>query len=116
MASTLKEHSVTLLVDVRDAARSRIPGFSKSALRLTMMGEGIEYQHEPSLGNKNRKMPDTPVLLADELTGLAMLASILTLQSAVIMCACRMPEGCHRSYIADRLRGLSPSLEVKHIA
>src|SRR5437016_6292051 len=47
----LKAHRVQVVLDVRENAVSRKPGFAKSALGRALEAEGIHYRHEPLLGN-----------------------------------------------------------------
>lgn len=47
----LRAHKVDVLVDVRQNAVSRKQGFSKRSLSEALEGTGIEYCHEPLLGN-----------------------------------------------------------------
>ncbi|MDZ7801740.1 MAG: DUF488 domain-containing protein [Trueperaceae bacterium] len=46
----LRTQGVTLLVDVRNAARSRKKGFSKRALTAALQDAGIAYEHWRQLG------------------------------------------------------------------
>jgi uncharacterized protein (DUF488 family) len=48
---TLRRDGVTAVVDVRLTPFSRKPGFSKTKLRDALAAAGIEYVHEPTLGN-----------------------------------------------------------------
>lgn len=48
---TLRAEGVAVLVDVRLNAISRKPGFSKTALKTAALAAGIDYVHEPLLGN-----------------------------------------------------------------
>ena len=47
----LADHRVDLVVDVRQNAISRKAGLSKKALATRLLENGIDYVHEPSLGN-----------------------------------------------------------------
>lgn len=47
----LSKSRVCVLVDVRENAVSRRPGFSKSRLSAALQEAGIRYRHEPLLGN-----------------------------------------------------------------
>lgn len=49
--ATLELAGVTTLLDIREMAMSRRPGFAKTALRQGLAGVGIEYIHEPRLGS-----------------------------------------------------------------
>lgn len=49
--ATLELAEVETLVDVRERAQSRRPGFSKNALKSALADVGIEYMHLPQLGD-----------------------------------------------------------------
>src|ERR1700681_1410565 len=51
LIESLRGEGVDLLVDVRLSPRSGIPGFSGAALKRSLGEAGIDYRHEPSLGN-----------------------------------------------------------------
>ena len=48
---TLAFNGVQILVDVRENAVSRKPGFGKRSLAEALEAAGIGYRHEPLLGN-----------------------------------------------------------------
>jgi len=47
----LRRHQIAVVVDVRETARSRKPGFSLRALGAALAGAGVEYLHAPFAGN-----------------------------------------------------------------
>lgn len=49
--ATLRLSNIDVLVDIRDRAQSRRPGFSKSALAAALNDAGIEYIHMKELGD-----------------------------------------------------------------
>jgi uncharacterized protein (DUF488 family) len=51
LVERLAQHRVSLLVDVRLTPHSRRPGFSRRPLSGALAMAGIEYVHEPLLGN-----------------------------------------------------------------
>lgn len=51
LVDVLRTHRVEVLVDVRQTPISRKPGFSKRRLSEALVEAGIEYRHEPDLGN-----------------------------------------------------------------
>ena len=116
LADMLTEHGVSVLVDVRAYAGSRVPGFSKRSLAQFMEAQGIEYLHLKELGNLNRKAgPGAAVALLDEETGLQKLTEVLERQPAAIMCACRSHRDCHRLAVSTKLRDRVPDLFVEHL-
>jgi uncharacterized protein (DUF488 family) len=115
-SNELKSNGITRLIDVREVARSRKPGFSSKRMSDRLTAEGVEYLHFQSLGS--------PRSLREELknTGdfgkfinayrrhLGMKAeSIEELRKnaiempTAIMCFERNPTECHRSIIASEL-------------
>jgi len=61
--ATLKQEGVATLADVRAVALSRKRGFSKSALRDALAGQGIGYEHFISLGTpKEAARPPGPAM------------------------------------------------------
>ena len=115
-ADILTEHGVSVLVDIRAYAGSRIPGFSKKALGRFMESQGVEYLHLKELGNLNRKAgPDAAVALLDEEAGLRKLQAVLERQAAAIMCACLSHRACHRLEVSTKLRDRLPDLLVEHL-
>lgn len=49
--ATLVHSDIEILVDIRDRAQSRRPGFSKSVLSSSITEAGIEYVHLKALGD-----------------------------------------------------------------
>jgi len=49
--STLLASDIEILIDVRDRAQSRRPGFSKTALAAAVRRVGIDYIHLKALGD-----------------------------------------------------------------
>ncbi len=120
MLKALKDARVQLLVDVRAVAASRKPGFSKRQLSASLDGIGIRYLHLQKLGtpaegrqaarsgdmttlwriyNRHLKTHDA-VEAMDEL-----LSIVRSGQRACLLCFERDPAHCHRSRIAEIVRG-----------
>lgn len=125
----LRQHRVTLLVDVRQFPASRAhPHFSKDSMEPALSREGIAYRHMPALGGR-RKESKRSRHIAFRVEGfrnyadytesgefkdaLAQLIGLATGQHAAIMCAEAVPWRCHRRIIADNLvvRGI-PVLDI----
>jgi uncharacterized protein (DUF488 family) len=122
--AVLASFDVSLLVDVRLNAISRKPGFSKKALAAGVVGAGIEYRHEPSLGNpidnraafhageararaRYRKLISASPAV-DELIGLA------RKQRVALMCVERDHAICHRDELVREMLVRAPRLKVTH--
>jgi uncharacterized protein (DUF488 family) len=50
LVALLQQHTIEVLADVRESARSRRPGFSKTALANAVQAAGIEYVQFRELG------------------------------------------------------------------
>jgi uncharacterized protein (DUF488 family) len=117
LVTLLREHRVTVLLDVRLNAVSRKPGFSKQRLRTALEEAGIEYRHARALGNpKDNREPfhtgDTArgvrtfrALLSSDEAGLELgyLAELLVSERVAVFCFERDHDRCHRQVILDAL-------------
>ena len=56
LLAILQSHRVSLLLDIRQVAWSRLPGFAKTALAGHLSGAGIGYRHLKLAGNPFRKV------------------------------------------------------------
>jgi uncharacterized protein (DUF488 family) len=121
----LLEHGVEVVVDVRLTPVTRVPGFSGAALGRSLPGIGIEYIHEPRLGNpvENRVVFRSGALdigcarFASILEGtgrlaLAELVARARRQRVAVLCAERRQHHCHRQVIITAAQRLSPNLAV----
>jgi uncharacterized protein (DUF488 family) len=111
----LRARRVDVLVDVRLRASSRKPGFAKSRLRAAVEDVGIEYVHEPGLGNPpdNRdafRARDTAAWdryrSSVDPDALARVAEIARSRRVVLMCVERDAETCHRAALLEMLAQL----------
>lgn len=117
---------ITQLIDVRQLAFSRKPGFSKTALKSNLEKAGISYRHIPELGSPSdvrhiykeggslttfmeeyRAYLDTKTEAYDELR-----AFVLSKPSAM-MCFEKQHFLCHREILADRL--FNDGFHITHI-
>ncbi len=128
-AHVLAAHGIRQLVDVRRyPASRRHPQFDRAALGPALEREEVTYRHAEALGGMRAAAADTPhVALADEAfrgyaEHMASAAFAAALDEVVawsrgaptaLMCAERLPEGCHRAFLADALvvRGIA----VRHL-
>lgn len=115
--ATLKSVGVSTLVDVRERAQSRRPGFSKNSLAAALNDADIEYVHLPELGDPKagreasragnqelfleiyNAVITTPKAqrALDEIEQLASEAKIC------LMCYERDQRDCHRTIVANHL-------------
>jgi uncharacterized protein (DUF488 family) len=118
---------VGALVDVRENATSRKPGLSKRALAERCRVRGIEYLHEPSLGNPRENREDFRAgvatsrsayeqhLNATGTDALRRVASLLRDRTVALLCFEADHSSCHRSIVADHLRRLDPLATVQPV-
>lgn len=125
LVGTLRSAEVTLLVDVRLNAMSRKPGWSKKALQASLEDAGIEYRHEPALGNPpenrdsfrrgdveegRRRMRE----ILDNGSGRALkqLVEDARDRRIAVLCLERSAQRCHRQVITDMAQEIEPSIDV----
>ncbi len=89
-----------VLVDVRIAARSRVPAWNKGRLQEVF---GQRYVHVRNLGNLNYQS-DGPVEIVNLELGLKEVLILAQRRPVVLMCICKELCNCHRETIADALR------------
>ena len=125
----LVEHGVSTLVDVRLNAISRKPGFSKRRLDEALGNAGVQYRHEPLLGNpadnRNAFRPGGDLasgrrrfdarLNNGSAEALEALAAMAADAPVAVLCVERASERCHRRVITDRAQELIPSLVVQDL-
>lgn len=115
--ATLQIARIEVLVDVRERAQSRRPGFSKRALEAAVKQVGIEYVHFPQLGDPKdgrdaARAGDTirfleiyNAAIAKEpaLQALDQLEELASKSSVCLMCFERDQRDCHRKIVAEKL-------------
>jgi uncharacterized protein (DUF488 family) len=125
----LREHDVTVLVDVRRFPGSkRHPHFRADSLAVALAQAGIDYAHEPDLGGYRKPRPDSLHTAwrndgfrgyADHMDTREFRAALDRLMQrarerpTAIMCAEVVPWRCHRQLISDALIALD--WEVIHV-
>jgi uncharacterized protein (DUF488 family) len=119
--ATLKLAGVTTLLDIREIAISRRPGFAKTALREGLTSVGIQYRHESSLGSpkvmRHRLRDDKDYELffrefSRYLKGQDTLLRSLVEEldgSVALLCFERDHTQCHRSIVANCLSMITGS-------
>ena len=95
-----------LIVDVRIRPTSQQPGWSRPDLQALL---GNDYMACPEWGNSarfDRGAKSATIEIADFEGGWRRLAHSASSRSAILLlCACRSPEGCHRSVLGSQLQG-----------
>lgn len=125
VADRLVAHEVTVVVDVRQAARSRNRGFAKTRLREGLAARGIGYEHLPGLGNPkdNRDLfrsgdPEGRRRYRAHLAAvgegdLAHLAELVRAERVALLCLEADHHECHRSAVVEALaEGPVPDLAL----
>ena len=125
---TLKLVDVQIVVDIRDRAQSRRPGFSKSALREKLEQSGIRYLHLRELGDpkegreaarsgdmaKFRKVYAAVLATEDASGALNQIAELAKRMNVCLLCYERDHHECHRKIVADRLESVVGS-KARHL-
>lgn len=118
----LKQRNIKLVIDVRNNPFSFKQGFSKKWLITNLPNHGIRYVNIPELGipSKYRKELNGRALwhkynelLRLNVGKLESAAQIVKKQSAVLMCFEADHTDCHRSILAEKLKGLT-GLTITH--
>jgi uncharacterized protein (DUF488 family) len=118
--STLLASDIEILVDIRDRAQSRRPGFSKSALSAAVRRVGIDYIHLKALGDpkngrdaaRSGKIKKFNIISSQVLDGADAKQAINTVielagdKRICLMCYERDPHVCHRLMVADQVEQL----------
>lgn len=126
--ATLKLCKVEILVDIRDRAQSRRPGFSKSALSAALSEVDIAYTHlrelgDPKEGRDAARAGDfdhfnaifREVLASNSgKRALAQLETLASYNTICLMCYERDQETCHRKIVAEQLER-SLKVKTKHL-
>lgn len=125
---TLLLVDVRMVIDIRDRAQSRRPGFSKSALRESLEEAGIAYLHlkelgDPKEGREAARSGDfdrfrriyASVLETTEATeALDQIATLSEQMSVCLLCYERDHHECHRKIVADHLESVV-GFKVRHL-
>lgn len=115
--ATLQFSNVEVLIDVRERAQSRRPGFSKKALEAALLDAGIGYLHLPQLGDPKagreaarsgnmaqfRQIYNAVISEDAALKALDLLQDMAREQHICLMCFERDQHECHRKIVADKL-------------
>jgi hypothetical protein len=127
----LLKHGVTLLCDVRRNAISRKYGFSKSTLSKGCEGVGIHYEHLPELGIASERRQDLKTQADYKALFEEYNRNILPRQGksieririwiqqgnhVALTCYERLPQMCHRRYIAESIeKELNAEFKTTHL-
>lgn len=125
---TLQDAGVSLLLDVRQLAQSRRPGFSKGLLSEALHDAGISYRHvrqlgDPKPGREAARRGDMDAFrsifgahMETEASRAALgdAAADVERETVALMCFERAPKNCHRSIVAERISDIV-EVEIVHL-
>jgi uncharacterized protein (DUF488 family) len=125
---TLQLVDIHMVVDIRDRAQSRRPGFSKSALRENLEQHGIGYIHLKELGDpkegrdaarsgdlaKFRKVYAAVLSSQPAIDALDQIVELARRLNVCLLCYERDHHECHRKLVADRLESVVGS-KARHL-
>lgn len=125
---TLQVAKVQVVIDVRDRAQSRRPGFSKSALATSLDSIGVEYIHlkelgDPKEGRDAARAGDIAKfrsifgnVLKSDPAKQAINEIIFRLKhsSVCLLCYERDVRDCHRKLISDKIE-LMTGAKARHL-
>jgi uncharacterized protein (DUF488 family) len=121
LVERLQQSRIEELVDVRASPHSRRPGFSKKRLAASLVAAGIEYRHEPLLGNAFRDVEDfaaAMALMRDHLaTGepadaVARLVNLAEGRRIAVLCLESDQARCHRQMVLEAALTRDPTLDI----
>jgi len=123
----VRQHDVDVLVDVRENAYSRKPGFTKGELEDALAARGVDYAHVDALGNPSEirhELDDTGEILdayLDHMEGAwdAALEPVVAFleegETPCLMCYERSVDECHRGPVANALAERLDALDLEHL-
>lgn len=128
LIGTLQAAGVRQLVDVRELANSRRPGFAKRALSEALGRAGIEYTHVKALGTpaegraaaRAGRAAEMHRIFRVRLAGMEAQAALAGLAAQAreapvcLLCLEADPQQCHRRLVAEALQGLG-DFAVTHL-
>lgn len=113
---TVRLHSVEQVLDVRERASSKKPGFGAAELRAALAGIGVAYVHIPEVGctgesrhalwrggPKDSFLDDYRRRLASRPEAFADLVHRVRSARTLLLCLERDVSRCHRAVLAERL-------------
>ena len=121
LVERLQQSLIEELVDVRANPFSRRPGFSKKKLSESLTAAGIEYRHEPLLGNAFRDEEDfaaamelmrSYLAVGEPAEAVARLISLAEGRRIAVLCLENDQRRCHRQVVLEAALAREPALEV----
>ena len=121
LVERLQQNRIEELVDVRASPSSRRPGFSKKRLAESVTAAGIEYRHEPLLGNAFRDVEDFGAAMAlmrrhlaagEPAEAVARLVGLAEGRRVAVLCLESDQGRCHRQVVLDAAVERDPTLDI----
>ena len=107
-------YNILVLIDVRRFPKSKIQIFTREYLEALLRREGIEYYFlGAELGGFRKGGYIAHTQTDDFSEGIALIESLASHKTAIIVCAERFPWKCHRKWIARELH--KRGWEIEHI-
>jgi uncharacterized protein (DUF488 family) len=113
----VQRHDIEQVLDVRENATSKKPGFAAGELKQVLAGIGVVYAHLPELGcaSESRQalwrgeseeafLDDYRRRLAERPEAFANLVHRIRSASTLLLCLERDPSRCHRAVLVEKLR------------
>ena len=114
LISLLKDHGVTLVVDVRRFPTSKVEDFKREKLKVHLEGNGIKYLWlGDKLGGFRSGGYEKHLNSTEFKEGINRLIELSKREVVCILCLERKPKHCHRRFIAKALEELG--FKVHHI-
>ena len=121
LVERLQQSRVEELVDVRANPYSRRPGFSKKRLSESLAAAGIEYRHEPLLGNAFREVEEFATAMdlmrahlasGEPAEAVARLVALADGRRIAVLCLENDQRRCHRQVVLEAALAHDPTLDI----
>ena len=110
----LKEHNVTVLVDIRRFPKSKYPAFEKENLKSILEKNGLKYVFlGESLGGFVKGGYEKYMKTQKFRDGFKVLLDLIEKETVMLMCREKKSKYCHRRFIANLLEKLG--VKVIHL-
>jgi uncharacterized protein (DUF488 family) len=126
--ATLNAANVRFVFDIRDRAQSRRPGFSKTALEITLFQAGIGYLHLKELGDpkdgrdaarsgdmlKFRRIFSSVLAKPEAQAAILQIIETAEVLDVCLLCYERSANDCHRKLVSDKIE-LETGMKARHL-
>ena len=121
LVERLCQSRVGVLVDVRASPQSRRPGFARKSLARSLAAAGVEYRHEPLLGNAFRHVADSAAAMdlmrahlrqGGPSEALDRLIALAGERRIAVLCLESDQRRCHRQVVLDAALARDATLDI----